>query len=387
MNLIAVKMLVGDRTKYAGIVLGIVFAVLLITQQTGLFFFFVESSYATVTSIALPDIWVMDPQVRFIDDRRPMSDTALQRVRGVEGVAWAVPLYKGGIRARISTGKTEDCVLIGIDDATLIGGPATMLQGRLEDLRRSGGVIIDQVTAEDKLARPGATPGAPKIPLRIGDSLELNDNLAIVVGICKNIPQGQGQAVVITTYTRALTFSPYERRLLSYVLVKARDGLSLDEVCANITRATGLAAYTAEGFKRITFTFILQNTPLALIFGFVVALGVVIGVAIAGQTFYSFTMTNLQYFAMLRAMGAGTFMLIRLVVLQALVAGGIGYGLGIGVSCLFGAMLASGGEIELRLTPQLLIASATAVLFICVGAALASIVKVLRLEPAVVFKA
>ena len=37
MNFVALKMLVGDRAKYIGIIIGLTFASLLITQQSAIF--------------------------------------------------------------------------------------------------------------------------------------------------------------------------------------------------------------------------------------------------------------------------------------------------------------------------------------------------------------
>ena len=92
MNFIAIKMLIGDRAKYLGIIMGLTFASLLITQQLGIFLGLMTRTYTPITDLALPDVWVMDPKVQFIDDIKPLQDTQLYRVRGVDGVEWAVPL-------------------------------------------------------------------------------------------------------------------------------------------------------------------------------------------------------------------------------------------------------------------------------------------------------
>ncbi|HLL90332.1 MAG TPA: ABC transporter permease [Tepidisphaeraceae bacterium] len=387
MTFVALRMLFGDRAKYLAIVIGLTFASLLITQQAGLFVGIMEASYSSVAAVSLPDVWVMDPEVRFIDDRRPMSDTALQRVRGVTGVEWAVPMFKGIMRARLPNGKTEDCQVIGLDDATLIGGPPRMLEGNLVDLRKSEGVIIDEVTARDKLGRQHPDdPALGAQPLRVGDSFELNDRRATVVGICERIRQSQGLAVVYTTYGRAVKYAPYERRMLTYVLAKAQPGINLERLCEIIRRDTGLAAYTAEGFKRLTLRFVLQQTPLAIVFGFVVLMGFVIGVAIAGQTFYAFTVANLPYFGMLKAMGTGTPTLLRMIVTQAFIAGGVGYGIGVGLSTAFGYVM-GGGTLAFRMPWYLFAGSGVAILLICTTTSIFSMVRVLRLEPAMIFKA
>src|SRR4029079_4409859 len=141
---IALKMLTGDRGKYFGILFGLTIASFLITQQMAIFVGLMTRTYGFITDSGLADVWVMDPKVQFVDDIKPIQDTQLLRVRGIEGVDWAVPLYKGILKARLSNGNFQACNVIGLDDATLIGGPATMLEGRLEDLRRADAIIIDQ---------------------------------------------------------------------------------------------------------------------------------------------------------------------------------------------------------------------------------------------------
>src|SRR6266550_2127703 len=179
MSFIALKMLVGDRAKYLGILVGLTFASLLITQQAAIFVGLMSRTFGFLSDTSLPDIWVMDEKVEFIDDVKPLQDTELYRVRGVGGVEWAVPLYKGLLRARLSNGNFQTCNVLGLDDATLIGGPPEMVQGRLSDLRRAEAVIVDDVGANGKLAK--VLPNGKTIPLKIGDTLELNDHRAMVV--------------------------------------------------------------------------------------------------------------------------------------------------------------------------------------------------------------
>src|ERR1044071_4742943 len=103
MSWVALKMLVGDRAKFLGIVTGLTFTALLITQQGSIFCGLMLRTSAQITDVTGADLWVMDPTVRFIDDVKPMIENNLYRVRGVEGVLWAVPLYKGQGRAKLNT--------------------------------------------------------------------------------------------------------------------------------------------------------------------------------------------------------------------------------------------------------------------------------------------
>ena len=383
MNSVALKMLVGDKAKYLGIIMGLTFASLLITQQAAIFLGLMTRTFGAVTDLALPDIWVMDPKVQFIDDIKPLQDTELFRVRGVSGVEWAVPLYKGLLKARLSNGNFQTCNVLGLDDATLIGGPPEMLKGELADLRRAEAVIVDDVGAEEKLAH--VNEDGSMTPLKVGDTLELNDHRAVVVGICRVSRTFQSQPVIYTTYSRATTFAPRERKLLSFVLVKAKAGVDHHELCARITDVSGLAAYTRDGFKKLTWMYFAKYTGIPINFGISVALGFVVGTAIAGQTFYNFTLDNLRHFGALKAMGTSNGTLLRMILLQAVVVGVIGYGLGVGGAATFG-LLSKDSELAFWLPWQLLVVTGVAITLICIASSLISIRKVIQLEPAIVFK-
>jgi putative ABC transport system permease protein len=380
---VAIKMLMGDRAKYLGIIMGITFASLLITQQLAIFNGLMSRTYGAITDLGLPDIWVMDPKVQFIDDVKPLQDTELYRVRGVEGVAWAVPLYKGLLKARLETGEFQTCNVIGLDDSTLIGGPPEMVDGNLADLRRSDAVIVDELAAHGKLAKP--TLDGRLIPLKIGDTLELNDHRAIVVGFCRVSRTFQSQPVVYTTYSRATAFAPKERKLLSFVLVKARRGVNPQTLCDRIHQVTGLGALTAQGFKDRTYDYFMKNTGIPVNFGIAVVLGFIVGTAIAGQTFYNFTLDNLRHFGALKAMGAGNALLLRMILIQSLVVGLVGYGVGVGIASFLG-LLTGNTELAFKLPMWLLGFTSAVVLIICAMASIISMRKVMKLEPAIVFK-
>jgi putative ABC transport system permease protein len=306
-------------------------------------------------------------------------------VRGVEGVAWAVPLYKGLLKARLAGGTFQTCNVIGLDDASLAGGPAEMVEGQLADLRRADGVIVDENGARGKLARRPESGEGPGVPLAVGDTLELNDHRAVVVGICRVSRTFQSQPVVYTTWSRSMQFAPRERKLLSFVLARTAAGTPPGEVAARIAGATELKALTRDEFKDLTVRYFMKYTGIPINFGVAVALGFIVGLAIAGQTFFNFTLDNLRHFGTLKAMGAGNALLLRMILLQAFVVGAIGYGIGVGLATLVG-FLARNSELAFRMPWQLLVVSAGAITFICLVSAVLAIRKVMKLEPAIVFR-
>jgi putative ABC transport system permease protein len=140
MNWIALRMLVGNPGKYLSMILGVGFASLLISQQASIFCGLMRLTASQIRDIRGANLWVMDPNVQFIDDIKPMSENDLYRVRGVPGVQWAVKLYKGLSRARLPDGSYQQTILIGLDDSSLVGAPQQIFVGRLSDLRQPDAV-------------------------------------------------------------------------------------------------------------------------------------------------------------------------------------------------------------------------------------------------------
>ncbi len=331
-----------------------------------------------------PNIWIVDPTVQYIDDIKALKDTDLYRVRGINGVEWAVPLYKGLISARLKNGNYQTCVLIGIDDATLIGGPPVMVEGKLQNLRVQDAVIVDKNGAETKLAGPNNSKGE-RVPLRVGDIMELNDHRAYVAGICQVSRTFQSQPVIYTTYSRATSFAPSQRKLLSFILVKSRPGVDPKELCRRINALTGFAAHTTQDLQNLTLAYYAKYTGIFINFGVAILLGFIIGTAIAGQTLYNFTVDNLPYFGVFKAMGANNKVLVRMVLLQALLVSGIGWGIGIGAASLFGFLFRK-TELSFSLPWWLYLMSGLSILCICLLAALFSMRRVIKIDPAIVFK-
>ena len=381
MNLVALKMLVGDRLKYLALVAGVSFAALLITQQASIFMGFALQTGAWIRESSVADLWVMDEQVEFSEDFKPVSEMMLQRVRGVEGVEWAVPMYKNYLRTRLPDGTLVQTRIVGLDDATLTGGPPEMVVGRVADLRQDRAVLvnIDQANEMLRLKRDGNRP------LQLGDRISINDSEAVVVGFYRAQREFFWDPVIYTTWSRALAMAPPQRKQLTFVLVRAQPGVKLSELSERIRQATGLAAYTNAEFEQRTMTDILQKTGILVNFGITIALGFVIGLLVAGQTFYTFVLDNLRHFGALKAMGLSNARVMGMLSLQVLVVAMLGYGLGVGFAALAGRLL-SVVNLAFNMGWQIPVIGAVAVLVCCFIAGLLGMWRVVRLEPAIVFK-
>ena len=153
-----------------------------------------------------------------------------------------------------------------------------------------------------------------------------------------------------------------------------------------IERETLLKAYTEDEFKAATVKWFFLNTGIPASFGTTILMGFIVGIAISGQTFYSFVLENLRHLGALKAMGASNGLLARMLMLQALTVGMIGYGLGVGLTTLFGLAVVKTGQPPFEMPYQLPLFTFVVIVFICMFAAMLGIRKIYKLEPAVVFR-
>ncbi len=378
MNWIAWKMLTGDRTKYLGIVFGVAFGSVLIAHQTSIFVSLMKRTGSQILDITEPDIWVMDKELQSVDEVRTLPETDVYRVRGVPGVEWAVRLFKGQVTARTPGGIYRQCILMGLDDATLIGAPRTMLLGTLADLRRPDALIVDAA---------GYSYLFPEEPLELGKTIEINDHRGVIVGVCETSPPFITFPIVFARYSTATLVAPKERNTLGFVLAKAVPGQSIPELCRRIEATTELKAMSQLEFVWLTVGYYIKTTGIPVNFGITVMLGFVVGTAIAGQTFYLFTIENLKQFGNLKAMGVSNGRIVGMILFQGAIVGVIGFGIGMGLSAAFFEGTKDIVHLKGFAMPWQVMAMTAVTVIIIVGlASLLSIRKVLVLEPAVVFK-
>ncbi|MBM3602535.1 MAG: ABC transporter permease, partial [Alphaproteobacteria bacterium] len=306
---IALKMLLGDRAKYLTLLTGLAFSTLLIIQQASIFCGLMLWTTGTILNINVP-VWVMDPKVAQVEDPKPMRDTDLTLVRSVAGVDWAVPLFHGVAQVRLPDGSFQGSLMMGLDQNTLIGAPPELKAGKLFDLYQNNAIFIDEFGQRLLSRQAGRQIG-------VGDVLEINDREARIVGVVHAYPTFLSETYIFTTYERALQYAPSSRKMLSYVLVSPQAGTSPAELAQRIQQQTGLKARSNDAFWWETIDWYMANTGIPISFGTTVLLGIVVGIAVSGQTFYAFVWENLKNFAALKAMGLSDSKLTAMVLLQA----------------------------------------------------------------------
>jgi putative ABC transport system permease protein len=378
MNFVAFRMLVGDRAKYIGLIFAIAFSTFLLQNQTSIFAGLMKRTGHQILDVPDADVWVMDPRTRYFDETKPLKDTDLGRVRGVEGVDYAVRLFKGTPVARTVDGTFAACTVLGIDEATLLGAPRNMLLGKWEDLRNPNSIIIDKA---------GYLMLFPGRPLELGHTLELNDNRVKLVGISDALPAFVSFPIIHARYSEAINFQGRQRQQLSYVLVRGRPDVAPEELATRISAATGLKARTTLQFMWDCVGYYMTNTGIPVNFGITIGVGILVGLVVAGQTFYLFTVENLKQFGALKAIGVTNARLLGMILLQAFIVWFVGFAIGSALGATFFEITSQ--KVATRhfvLLWQSAAGVGVLMLTVVLLASVASLRRVLVLEPATVFR-
>ena len=315
---LAYKLLVNDRAKFTGLLVGITFAVFLMIEMTSLFAGVLNRSSSTVYNIGA-SIWVMDPAVNTVANTIGMPDYVLDAVRSIEGVKFAVPLYSGGALVRLRSGTYQPVTVVGIDDASLFGRP-DVLNGRIEDIYAENAFLVVKDAEFDKLENPA-----------VGTEFEINDNRGVIVGIAQVSTTGLfGVPTLYTTYQRAIQYLPTTRYTISYILVEPKSMADVTRIQQEVQRLGYRALTKAQFIQRIS-DFYKYKTGLGTNILLMTVISFIVGLSISGQTFYTFILENLEKFGALKAIGAKGHELVAMIVFQAAFTALTGYGLGIGL--------------------------------------------------------
>jgi putative ABC transport system permease protein len=307
-----------------------------------------------------------------------LPSTALDRVRGVPGVLWAVPHLREAGSVRTAEGALERVSVVGVDDATLVGLPSRIVEGSRQDLFRRDAIMVDTV-GFGKIF-PGSATGA-------GRELELNDRRALIVGRVDTNPSFTAGVIFYTRYSSALGFVPGTRNRMTFVIAKAAPGEDPRDVARRIEARTGLKARERRDWVWDNIGFIASSTGIPFNFGITVLLGIIVGVAIVGLTFSLFIRDNIKQFGALKAIGVTNGGIIRMVLTQSLWIAVIGFGLGAALTALF--IWGTSGTDQFKgffLPAEILIGVAILVFTMVMLTGLFAVRGVLKLEPAEVFR-
>ena len=387
----ALKMLLGDRTKYAGLLFGITFTSFLVTFAASYFGGMMTRSFALIAENPRADVWVMDPAMVAVDRPINIAASALSRVRSVAGVRSAVPMALAQADARFPNGQFQSFQVIGVDDATLTGVPLMKDGSTAAVLRAPDAVIVDEGGTSGKLETPARKAdqwprGKPHldVPTRLliaGDELLINDTRVRVAGQSGALPRFPPRPLLFTTYSTAQRILLPERRRLTFVLATAAPGVDARTLATRIEAATDLRARASEDFKTDTVNWMLVNSEDVGDAITMLSIAMLVGFGVTGVMMFMFTNENLKHYAVLNAMGATTRLLLVMICAQAALCALIGTGLGLGLCALAGRVFTA-FDFPFRMMWFAPAVGGTAVVLVSVGAALFSMRPILKMQPA-----
>ncbi|HEV3481238.1 MAG TPA: ABC transporter permease [Candidatus Acidoferrales bacterium] len=392
---VAVKMLLGDRAKYMGLLSGITFTSFLVAFAVSYLCGFLTRGFALVAENPSADVWVMDAAVESTELTINIPDSALSRVRSVDGVLFAEPLAVATVDARFPNARFQSFQLIAVDGATLFGLPPIQNGVSPTVLRTPDAVVVNSGGTEGKMETPVSPAdqwpyGQPRLDvptreLRADDELLINDHRVIVRGRATALPRYPPQPLMYTSLSNASRILPPSPHLLTFVLAKAAPDVSPRELATRIQAQTGLRARSSDDFKADTVDWLLINSEDVGDMASMVSIAMLVGFGVTGVMLYMFTADSLKQYAVLKAMGASSRLLLAMIFVQSGLCALLGTGLGLGLCAIVGQIAIVEFEYPFRMMWFTPVLGAVMVMVVSIVAAAISARPVLKLEPGIVF--
>lgn len=375
MGLLARRNLFHDRVRFAVTLTGIVFALVLIIVQFGLFLGFTTTTSNNIDH-SKADLWIVFHGVGYFDTGRSFSERKFYQVLETPGVAEAEKYMQNFVRWKRPDGREENIQIIGVRPGSSMGQPWSLVEGSVDALKQEDSVIIDDLYKE-KL-------GVQKI----GDRVEIGDHRARVVGFTHGIRSFTTSPFVYATFKQSLDYTnPVStENSVAYILVKAAAGVKPEELQKSLRkRIADVDVYTTAEFSRRTQFYWMFTTGAGLAVLTAALMGLVVGVAVVAQTIYAATVDHIREYGTLKAMGATNSYLYRVLVEQAIWSALLGYALAMLVAHFIVSASEKGGALIL-MPFGMKVGMLVLAVVMCVIAALVSINKVTKLDPTMVFR-
>jgi len=372
-TLLAWRNLAHDRARFAATIVGVVFAVMLMGVQLGLLVGFTRTTSGLVDNTDAP-LWITPAGTTNLDIAGRLELRRRYEALGVPGVERVDPLMmQFGFWTR-PDGGSESVGLVGFDRAGGQGAPWRLVEGDPADLERDDAVVIDRLYAH-KLGVE-----------RIGDTVEINRRRARVVGFTQGIRTFTQSPYVFMHHRHAQRLAGFPDTQTTYLLVHTRAGADAETVRAALKRRLGAVdVWHARDLARQAQTYWMITTGAGSALLLAAALGLIVGIVIVGQTLYATTMDRLPEYATLRAIGAPTGYLNRVILKQAAISAAIGYAGGM-VAVLIVVAASSRTNVAVAMPPWLAAVLAALTVLMCAFGAIVSVRRLMRIDPTAVFQ-
>ncbi len=369
---LAYRNLLQDRLRFVATVVGIVFSIVLVTVQLGLYLGF-ERTVTTMIRHAHADLWVVPRGTKCFEDPSLLDERERAAALAVGGVADAVPLLIGFAQWTVATGGTTPVFVIG---STLGAGglhPWNIVEGSIGSLATAHAVAADK-TYFDRLGVAG-----------LGDTVEIRGEKAHIAAVTDGIRSFTTTPYIFTTLDRARAYTAIPPGHVSYFLVHLAPGANTDAVRRDLAaKLPNTEILSSAEFSARSRSFWLFGTGAgaALIAG--ALLGVIVGTVIIAQTLYSSTKDHLNEFATLRAIGSATSYVNKVIVCQALLSAVTGFLFAACISAIV-VQMTKDSALPILMTPELTLGLFVVTVLMCIISAFAAIVQVIRIDPIRVF--
>ncbi|MGA7972590.1 MAG: ABC transporter permease [Pseudolabrys sp.] len=368
---LASRNLFQDRLRFAATTVGIVFSVVLVMVQMGLYLGF-GRMVTTMIAHTNADLWVMRQGTKCFEDPSLLGDMQ-KDILGVKGVASASPLVIGFSDWRLSTGEMTPVFLVGSNLSRNDLKPWNVVAGSTKALDQPGAVAVD-ATYDKRLGLNG-----------LGTKANIRGQKVHVVALTHGIRSFTTTPFVFADIGHARKFIGLPKSVASYYLIKLKPDADLQTVQHDLkTSLSKVDVLTTAQFAERSRHFWLFTTGAGAALFAGALLGLIVGTVIVAQTLYSSTKDHLPEFATLRAMGSSNRYIYSVIMYQALLNAVIGFCLASVVG--FGVVaLTTNGALPVTITPTLMAAIFALTLVMCVLSAFAAIARVVRIDPVVVF--
>jgi putative ABC transport system permease protein len=373
---LARKLLLHDRLRFAVAIAGVSVSVMLVLVQVGLYFGFMNTASSLIDA-SHADLWVGKKGNESFEFATPFDERAFYKVASVAGVARAERVVMNFAQFKLADGGDIGVQIVGIDAApgrrTLLA-PWNVVAGDPGRLAEPGAIVLDRTEY-------------PKLRIdRVGHVAEISGVRAEVVGLTSGIRSFTTSPIIFTDLRTARSYLPQlGTEAVTYVLVEVAPGARVAEVQARINALPHLAAYSTAEMSTRTRSYWSTRTGVGAGFFTTAVLGVIVGFVVVGQILYSGTLQYIREYGTLKAMGARNSAVIQVILSQAMISAALGFAVGAPLAMAMRAAMKA-ANLTVALSPALYAVTAVITAAMCAFAALLSIVKVLRLDPASVFK-
>ncbi len=370
---LAIRTLVADRGKLITALVGVVFSVVLVNVQGGLFLGLLQKAELLVAN-SKADIWIGHKKMHDVESPRDIPRRWTQRIRSTPGVKKASPYVVGFSQMSLPSGGFEGVVVIGVSPRGFIGNAWNLVEGPHDAIRMTDGIVVD-VNEAAKLESP-----------QIGEVREIGGKRARVVGKTDGVMGFIVAPYVFTSYERASSYLRKDPNVCSYILVQADPGTDLGALCATIReRLPSAEVMTSREYGSVAVNFWMTRTGLGLSFGASTLLGLLVGMVMVAQTLYAMVLDRLVEFATLKAVGATESQVRTILFVQSTVMAIVGAILGLVITSV--VQKTCSYPMSPILVPWwLALGSAILVLVICWGSSILPYLRIRRVDPLIVLQ-